>query len=68
MKQQNSRNVCFHCGGNTCWNCDFTFEECGIIMEDDDGNALDGIVHYLTCQDCGAEIEYHVPIINSEVE
>ena len=44
---------CFHCGQNTAvWNADFSFDEYG--MEDD------GIVHNLTCINCGAEIEYYI--------
>ena len=53
---------CFHCEGTLCWNSDYNFEDLGIIMTDDDGNELDGIVHVLTCDNCGAYVEYHVPV------
>lgn len=49
---------CFHCGEMTVvWDSDFSFEDCGY-----EG---DGIVHFLHCANCGAEIEYAIPF-NSE--
>lgn len=45
---------CFHCLANAViWQSDFTFEDFGYDGE--------GIVHVLTCMNCGAEIEYDVP-------
>ena len=44
----------FHCLANAViWQNDFTFEDFGYDGE--------GIVHVLTCMNCGAEIEYDVP-------
>lgn len=45
---------CFHCGGTVCWDSDFDFEDYGYEGE--------GIVHICHCMNCGAEIEYDVPI------
>ena len=46
---------CFHCGSRSViWQADFSFEDMGY-----DG---DGIVHICTCSNCGAEIEYRIPI------
>lgn len=46
---------CFHCGLRAViWGADFSFEDFGYIGE--------GIVHTLTCSNCGAEIEYRIPI------
>lgn len=45
---------CFHCGSKSViWNSDFDFADFGYEGE--------GIVHCLTCQNCGASIEYKVP-------
>ena len=46
---------CFHClSRSVIWQSDFTFEDYGYEGE--------GIVQNLICMDCGAEIEYRVPI------
>lgn len=46
---------CFHClSKSVVWQSDNTFEELGYEGE--------GIVHNCTCSNCGAEIEYRVPI------
>lgn len=46
---------CFHCLSNTvCWDCDYNFEDYGYEGE--------GIVQVLHCANCGAEIEYRIPI------
>lgn len=46
---------CFHCGAKAVvWNKDFDFSDFGY-----DG---DGVVHSCTCTNCGADIEYRVPI------
>lgn len=45
---------CFHCGERAVlWGVDFDFE--------DYGREGEGIVHTLTCTNCGAEITYEVP-------
>lgn len=57
MKQDDSKGTyqCFHCLSNTVvWNSDFDFEDFGYKGQ--------GIVHICTCSNCGAEIEYRVPI------
>ena len=44
---------CFHCGcRSVIWDSDFTLEEV-----DGEGN---GIVHFLHCASCGAEIQYRI--------
>jgi hypothetical protein len=46
---------CFHCGcRSVIWDSDFDFEDFGYEGE--------GIVHICHCTNCGAEIEYRVPI------
>lgn len=45
---------CFNCGGDICWDNDFRYEDMGY-----EG---DGIVHMCHCTECGAEIEYRVPL------
>lgn len=51
---------CFHCLNNTvCWDCDYNFEDYGYEGE--------GIVQVLHCANCGAEIEYRIPL-EEEVE
>ena len=46
---------CFHCGScSVVWGNDFSFEDYGIEGE--------GIVHSCHCGNCGADIEYYVPI------
>ena len=46
---------CFHCGARAViWDADFTFEDCGYEGE--------GLVHNCHCTNCGAEIEYLIPI------
>ena len=46
---------CFHCLCNSVvWDADFDFEDFGYEGE--------GIVHICHCTNCGAEIEYRVPI------
>ena len=50
---------CFHClHQSVIWDNDFTFEDFGY-----DG---DGLVHVCHCANCGAEIEYRVPINNGD--
>lgn len=46
---------CFHCLQNTVsWDCDYDFEDFGYEGE--------GIVQICHCSNCGAEIEYRIPI------
>lgn len=46
---------CFHCGQKSVhWCSDFDFEDYGLDEE--------GIVHICHCDNCGADIEYYVPI------
>ena len=54
------RHNCFHCGGLLVWNNDFSFEDMGYEGE--------GIVHILSCPDCGSEVEYRVPQERDEEE
>ena len=56
------RYQCFHCNGALCWDNDYTFDEYGAGMIDENGKELDGIVHILHCMECGANVEYLVPI------
>lgn len=49
---------CFHClSKSVIWDCDFTFEDFGYDGE--------GIVQMCHCTNCGAEIEYRVPIFEN---
>ena len=54
-KDMSDRNVCFHCGGRLVWDNDFSYEDYDLWD-------YDGIVHVLHCMDCGAEVEYYVPL------
>ena len=50
---------CFHCGQRSVfWMSDFTFEDFGLDGE--------GIIHCCHCNNCGADIEYYVPIKTEE--
>ena len=52
---------CFHCLTNgVIWDSDFDFADFGYFGE--------GIVHICHCVNCGAEIEYRIPINNEEEE
>lgn len=42
---------CWYCGGRLIWQCDYDYA--GVTGED-----ADGIITYLTCSECGAEVEY----------
>lgn len=44
------RNVCWYCGGRLIWNSDFNYDEVHGEGE--------GVVSYLTCANCSAEVEY----------
>lgn len=49
---------CFHCGERAViWLSDFSFE--------DYGKEGEGIIHVCHCSNCGAEIQYMVPISQS---
>lgn len=46
---------CFHClSKSVCWDCDYDYEDFGY-----EGNGLVQICH---CSNCGAEIEYRIPM------
>ncbi len=50
---------CFHCGQRSViWQNDFMFEDLGYEGQ--------GIVHICHCNNCGAEIEYYVPLDNND--
>ena len=50
---------CFHCGAYAVgWDADFDFAD--MMLEGE------GIVHMCHCSNCGAQIEYYVPISNIE--
>ena len=52
---------CFHCcTRGVIWESDFDFEDFGYEGQ--------GIVHICHCANCGAEIEYRVPISDDEEE
>ena len=52
---------CFHCCTNSViWDSDFNYE--------DFGYEGDGIVHVCHYTNCGAEIEYRVPLDNESEE
>lgn len=56
---------CFHCLKNTVvWNSDYSFEDLGIMLD----GVADGIVHICNCSNCGAEIEYRIPIKEEDKE
>lgn len=46
---------CFHCLKDAViWMCDYDFSDFGYEGE--------GIVHYCICNNCGADIEYRIPL------
>ena len=50
---------CFHClSQGVIWDADFDFEDFGYEGE--------GIVHICHCANCGAEIEYRIPLGEEE--
>ena len=50
---------CFHClSDSVIWDADFDFEDFGYEGQ--------GVVHICHCTNCGAEIEYRVPISDDE--
>lgn len=52
---------CFHClSRSVIWDGDFDFDDCGYEGE--------GIVHFLHCAECGAEIEYRIPCDDEDDE
>ena len=53
------RNVCWYCGHNSVYrNSDFNYDE--VFGEGE------GIVSFLTCANCGAEIQYSLRTDNEE--
>lgn len=52
---------CFHClTRSVVWDADFSFEDYGIEGE--------GLINHCHCTNCGAEIEYYVPITEDDVD
>lgn len=52
---------CFNCLQDTvCWDCDYDFDDFGCEGE--------GIVHVCHCTNCGADIEYRVPVDDMDIE
>lgn len=52
---------CFHCLKKTLiWQNDFSYEDCGLEGE--------GIVSILTCSNCGAYVEYNIPLDTNNTE
>ncbi len=52
---------CFHCCEKAViWDADFTFE--------DYGYEGDGLIHVCHCTNCGAEIEYRIPLDDDTCE
>ena len=50
---------CFHCGNKSVvWDSDFDFEDFCYEGE--------GIVHVCHCSNCGADIEYDIPMLAEE--
>lgn len=47
-----TRNICWHCGGPLKWESDHTIED--VFGE----GAGEGIVTYLHCTKCGADVRY----------
>lgn len=53
--KENDMYECFHCGGRfVIWDADFSYEDKCYEGE--------GIVHECHCTNCGAEIEYRIPL------
>lgn len=50
------RNVCWYCGGQLVWNSDFDYSD---VFGDGEG-----IVTYLHCANCGADVQYS--LLNGE--
>lgn len=71
-KKEKNDNMyqCFHCGANAVsWGSDFDFEDYCFAMENDNGEVTDkGKVHVLHCNNCGADIEYYVPIFEEDIK
>lgn len=52
---------CFHCcTKSVIWDSDFNFEDMGYDGE--------GIVHICHCTNCGAQIEYRIPIPDEDTD
>lgn len=58
MAGENSR--CWYCGGELIWQSDFEYSD--VYPEGK------GIVTYLLCSNCGAEVEYSLRIDEEETE
>jgi hypothetical protein len=52
----NPRSTCWICGGQLVWQNDYSIAEVRPELE----GIVDGIVTYLTCSQCDAQVEYYV--------
>lgn len=60
-KKNKGTYECFHCLHDAVvWQGDYDYEDYGYIGE--------GIVQILHCSNCGADIEYDIPITNEDIE
>ena len=51
---------CFHCGERAViWDCDYDAEDLDYGMP--------GIVQFLHCENCGAQIEYFIPFDGEDI-
>lgn len=48
--QNKERDICWYCGGKLIWQSDFNYDEVHHEGE--------GVVSFLTCSHCGAEVQY----------
>lgn len=53
-----SRNTCWRCEGYIIWGNDFSYDEVYGKCDKCTKDFCDGIVSFLSCNDCNAEIEY----------
>ena len=52
---------CFHCGAQAViLDADFDYDDYGLEGQ--------GIVHHCHCTECGAQIEYYIPIPDDDTE
>lgn len=60
-RRQGGTYECFHClHDSVVWQCDYDFS--------DYGYEGDGIVQVLHCSNCGADIEYYIPIAKEDID
>lgn len=46
-------HACWFCNGNLIWGGDHSFEDYGVLVDDETGKG-DGVIANLQCTDCGA--------------